>query len=141
MDGYLTKIGKYAVPVRFAQYPSVVDFKSGARGRFERGEYCFWTAVLNKKPIGKRGITGRARTILPPGERFCRIGKETRIAKHKEDRKAYKKLWAILGAGKNVLYVRPSVLREVKRWIKTHESDAKHIRSIRIGGKKIAHRV
>lgn len=108
-----TRIGAFLVPVLEA--PAAV-------GLFPDGHYyAFWTAVF-KKRIGKRWrVWGRARVGLSAGDRFDRMGRESRAAYiPKEDRQEYKRMWENMGRGANVKYVRPSTRAEVAKWLRTH---------------------
>jgi hypothetical protein len=127
-----TKVGKYSVEVRQAEFGSFVSFSSGERGRHERGDYLFWTAVLKRKiRFGRRKarkISGRAHYLLPPGDRFDRMRLELRTAKDKNARAAYKEMWlGILQEGRNIAYIRPSTAAEIMRWFKTHGSDVRYV--------------
>lgn len=140
MSKFYTNVGKINVCVKNYQYLSIVTFKAGKDGPAEAGDFAFWTAVFKKAvklPLRRTKaskLTGRARLILPVGDRFDRMKFECRKAKDKEDRKIYKAYWDDgLKHGKNIAYIRPSTYKEINNWIKTHEPDAKHIIRIKIG--------
>lgn len=126
------------VPVKDAKFPSVVSFSSGAHGKSCMGDYLFWTCLF-ERPVKKRYKTwGRARPVLPPGDRFDRMRIEMREAKDPEDRKIYRRIYEeLMGSGANIKYIRPSTYEEIRRWFLTHESDAKHAYRILIGGKEM----
>lgn len=136
MSEFKTKIGNCVVAVKKANFPSIVSFRAGEHGKKERGDFHFWTAVF-KKPIGgKKKIFGRAFAALPPGDRFDRMKIECKTAIPVEDRKIYRKYWSeYLMKGANIKYVRPSTLKEIKKWRKSHLSDEKHIFRLIINGK------
>jgi len=142
-----TLVGKVSVPVVNAEYATIVTFRSGDLGTFERGDFLFWTAVLKKKHIWT-GYTdiwkprtiglvlGRARAILPPGDRFDRMKHEMLTDPDANDRKIYREWWKkILGEGKNIKFIRPSTKREVGRWMKGHKSDAKFVTRLVVNGR------
>ncbi len=143
----VTRVGKISVPVVDAEYATIATFKSGDLGRFERGDYLFWTAVLKKpyhwqgydgkhKPRTMKLILGRARTFLPPGDRFDRMRIEMKTDPLKADREIYRKWWyKLLREGANIKFIRPSTKREVGRWMKGHESDAKDLVRLIVNGK------
>jgi hypothetical protein len=130
MDG-LTKVGRLQVPVRRASHPTLWYFASGEHGRKEAGVYAFWTAVISRRK--PKGLIGRALAAEPPGDRFDRIRREMRTARSKADRAAYARHWReLLARGKAIRYVRPSTEREVRKWMKGHEKDARHAKRIRV---------
>jgi hypothetical protein len=130
------KIGKYDIPVRNANFCSIGSFSAGAHGKKEKGDYCFWTAIFRKNVDGKNALFGRSRAALPPTDRFDRMKKELVSAKSKSDRKIYKQFWmSLLKRGGNVKYVRPAKLSEVKRWLKSHKNDGKHLKKLLIAGR------
>ena len=119
-----TKVGKFLVPIKNYKRLSIVDFSRGLRGKHEEGQYCFWTAVLKKKKDGKRIVWGRARPILSPGERFCRM----------KGKKDYREIWLkFLERGKNVKFIRPSTKKEISWWASGHVSDWKFAETVSIG--------
>lgn len=128
-----TKVGKYKVQIKNPEYPSIVTFSSGEKGRREKGHYAFWTAVVRR---GKKGrLWGRARLILSAGDRFDRMKYEMNNASDKEDRRIYRKHYVdFLGRGGNIKYIRPSTIKEICRWCDTHESDARYIINCNVGG-------
>ena len=133
-----TRVGPYLVQVVNAKFPTIVSFKGGAKGIRERGDFAFWTTVLKKRRGPKKGnrIWGRARLILPPGDRVDRMKKEMLYASDKNDRKIYRLWWTkVIEKGKNIKYIRPSSLPEVKKWMRSHQSDARYIFRIIVGGK------
>lgn len=132
-----TRIGKYEIEIRNAQFMSLVTFASGQHGKKERGDYGFWAAVFKKAVGKKRKVWGRTLAHVDAGDRFRRIQKEIMVAPDKEDRKIYKNLWETMVGGKNIAYIRPCTEREIKRWMATHLSDAKHVARISVGGKLI----
>lgn len=118
-DPIVTRIGKCIVPVHNHQSCHILTF-SGV----EAGPYAFWTAVF-KKAVGQRTqVWGRARVGLSAGDRFDRMLRES-VSRSipSADRKAYREMWQMMSAGKNVAYVRPSTLWEVMHWLTSHESD------------------
>lgn len=131
-----TKVGKYTVPVCNAKFISLVYFSAGARGNKERGQFAFWTAVLKRKK--KNRVWGRSRPILPAGDRFDRMKREKLKAKSKSDRKAYGRMWDVMGRGRNIRYIRPSTLAEIQKWFKSHASDAKYAYGVSVRGKYYA---
>lgn len=133
---FTTKIGKVDVPVRDAHKPSLVWFDAGEHGKSfgERGMFAFWAAVLKN---GKK-TWGRALVVLPIGDRMSRIERERRTAKTKEDRDIYARIWKSLGGGKNVRYVRPCTSAEIGKWMKSHQTDARHARYAIVKGKYVA---
>lgn len=143
-EGYLvrgitsyTKVWKdKQVPVRNAKYPAIVDFSSGKHGKFEAGLYCFWTAVFKVRPYGRVKLTGRARIVLPPGDRFDRIFLERRTAKSRGAREA-NALWARVIEKFGIAYIRPSTLREIAMWWPGHESDTRFAAGAYLAGKFI----
>ena len=144
----VTRVGKISVPVVDAEYATIATFSKGDLGRFERGDYLFWTAVLKtKRPwkgyYGKWSwrkiqlVLGRARPVLSPGDRFDRMRIEMKTDPNKEDRAIYKKWWyEILDKGANIKFIRPSIKKEVQRWINGHLADAKFLKRLVIGGKE-----
>lgn len=118
-------IGSKKVPL--VEGKTVAYFSSGEHGEREAGEYCFWAAVCI---VGKKAtpIFGRALSNLDAGERFRRIGKETKSAPTAADRKVYSKHWKML---KTVVYVRPATVIEVSKWLVGHEADAEFLKSVR----------
>lgn len=132
----VTKVGNFTVPVCNSKFLSLVYFSAGARGNRERGHFAFWTAVLKRKK--KNRIWGRARPILPAGDRFDRMKLEKLKAKSKSDRKAYGRMWEIMGRGRNIRYIRPSTLAEITKWCKSHAPDAKYVYGVSVGGKHYA---
>jgi hypothetical protein len=120
------------VPLRGANYPSVVGFAAGEHGRGEGGLYHFWTAVLRRRVMleGRMRwrVICRAQAVHPPGERFSRIGNEAKTEASPDDRKHNRCLWFdVLKRGRNIAYIRPSTLAEIKRWVTPHGADARHI--------------
>ena len=138
-----TRIGRYTIPVR-CKWATLVTFWSGEHGKRDCGEYAFWTALL-RRPVEverrlRRRIFGRALVGEPVGDRFDRMQLEARSLKQRPAaRKAYRVSWErVLREGRNVKFVRPSTLKEVKRWMESHESDAEYASNIaRIGGKMV----
>lgn len=134
-----TRVGAVEIEVRNAKFCAVVNFAAGAHGVGERGHYCFWTAVLRRKKPGmkRKFIVGRARLWLPPGDRFDRMQYEMLTAARADDRAAYRRMWEFaLEEGRNIAYIRPAGPRELWLWIRTHEGDAKHIRSVFLEGRE-----
>jgi len=142
-----TTVGIYNVPVVNAEYATIATFRKGDLGKFERGDFLFWTAVF-KKEFSWRGyqgtdrvrkmklILGRARAVLSPGDRFDRMRLEMRTDPNKEDRRIYKEWWfRVFKEGDNIKFIRPSTKREVYRWMEGHKSDAKDLVRLVIGGK------
>jgi hypothetical protein len=114
-----TRVGRYEVAVRRMNYPTLWHFSSGARGRKEAGIYAFWTAVLARK--SRRKLTGRALVTLPPGDRFDRVRRE------------HHGIWLdFLRGGRAIRYIRPASERDVLRWMRAHERDARFARRIRV---------
>ena len=129
MDG-TTRVGRYEVAVRRINYPTLWHFSSGEHGRKEAGIYAFWTAVLARKT--RRRIWGRALVTLPPGDRFDRIRREMREGRA-ADRAAYRRMWReLMQGGRAIRYIRPASEREVHRWMKTHDRDARFARRVRV---------
>lgn len=139
-----TKVGYRLIKVR-GHFATILKFSSGEHGKKEMGEFAFWTAVLKKKRRSKdrkrwiRRVTGRAQVGYSAGDRFDRTRFESKTARDQETRDAYHHLWyPVMGSGKNIAYIRPSTLREVRRWLAGHTKDAPfRARSIRIGGKSV----
>ena len=121
----MVKIGKKKIPV--VEVKTIAVFSAGRMGKSEAGVYHFWAAVCidGKKTTA---VFGRALNKLDAGERFRRIGLETKIAATASDRKEYSKLWKKLSG---VVYVRPATVMEVTRWISSHEEDSIHIKSLK----------
>src|SRR5690242_6945273 len=96
---FYTRVGKYKVPLRNEKYLSIVTFKAGKDGAREGGDFAFWTAVFKvpqRKPFDKRKskkLTGRARLILPPGDRFDRMKMELKNADRAAAREIYGHYW------------------------------------------------
>jgi hypothetical protein len=130
--GIFTRIGKSLVPVRGYNRPSLVEFGSDPDDPSKAGMYCFWTAVLSVK--GKNKIIGRAKVVMPPGDRFDRMLREAK-ARYipKADRPAYQQLWERMGGGANVRYVRPSTSKEIERWMRAHENHRRFVCFQRVG--------
>jgi hypothetical protein len=137
-----TKIGRNTIPGR-GNWATLVPFAAGAHGKKEAGVYAFWTAMLQQpvKLDGKtrKRIFGRAKIGLSAGDRFDRMRLEMKTDRSAEDRRIYRKFWyLLLRKGANVRYVRPSTLKEVRAWMKSHQTDAKHAaRRISLGGKQV----
>ena len=130
-------VGEYIVPLRFYKFPTIASFKAGAHGKQigERGDFCFWTAVLKRPRKEKgslvKGIWGRAIMVLQAGDRFDRMKGHT----------AYDKHWnGYLNKGKNIAFIRPSNEREVLAWCISHLSDAKYLFRVIINGKIVSNR-
>lgn len=121
----LVQIGNKKVPVMDGGTMAV--FSAGRAGPQEKGTYRFWTAVCI---VGKKEQTvfGRALVKLDAGERFRRIGLETKSAATAADRRAYTKFWTYL---QGVVYVRPATVIEVASWLYGHGEDAIHLKSLR----------
>lgn len=110
---FTTKIGKYTVPVKKHNQPSILVFKDNI--------YAFWTCVYKKKVYGKKRVWGRAQIGLSAGDRFDRMKRERRTCKVKEDRAIYNHFWVDqMKYGENVAYVRPSTWPEIKKWRDLH---------------------
>ncbi len=128
-----TRVGRYRVPVR-GIHPTIAYFVGGARGAHERGVFLFWTAVLKRPHRGERTCTARARILLPPGERFERMGREARTARHAGARRVYAAWWEQhLRRGAGIAYIRPATRLEVRHWAATHVRDMAHCLSVEIG--------
>ena len=133
----VTRVGKFKVPVRRHNFCTIVTMSGGEHGRRERGDFCFWTAVL-AEPVRMDGklrkkIFGRAHVSLSAGDRFDRMKREMKKSRAKE---TYAFFWNnLLRGGDNIKFIRPSTAGEVKMWLKTHEKDAKYFASALIGGK------
>jgi len=144
-----TMVGKVSVPVVNAEYATIMTFRAGDLGQFERGDFLFWTAVLWKKyrwkgyegkwkPRTMGQILGRARAILPPGDRFDRMRIEMKTDPQKEARDIYGDWWhRLLRKGNNIKFIRPSTKSEVMRWLKGHKHDAKFVTRLLINGRDI----
>lgn len=135
-----TTIGKYSIPLVRAKFATIVQFAGGEHGKRERGDFCFWTIRIKRtvpgERAGKRQLIGRASVYLPPGERFCRIEREAKNGGRAA--KTYAYLWEkFMQRGRNVQYIRPSTLTEVKRWFSTHGKDMKYAYRVIIGGKVV----
>lgn len=120
-----TIVGGKEVVVKKFEKPAIVHFKDKLNGT---GPFCFWTAVFKVKSEGKKKLMGRARVGLSAGDRFDRMEKES-IASYIpiEDRLVYRKMWRMMGKGKNLAYIRPSNRSEVKKWMKEHPEHAKTV--------------
>lgn len=112
-----------------------IHFAGGAEGKVEAGDYFFWTTV-GRDRFGDWKITGRARSTLPPTDRFTRIQREMRkdcrirIGKriwrpNKADRAAYAAMWRRLDT---IEGLRAANMREVVLWLRSHKPDARFIR-------------
>ena len=138
----LTRVGWFQIPVVNAEHPSIATFSSGARGRHERGDFCFWTAVL-KTPVrlswarrAARKNFGRVRLGCSPGDRFDRMKHERKTSENPTDRAVYHAYWVVLlRRGRNVSFIRPSTLREIKLWKRTHASDWRYFKRLIMNGK------
>ena len=119
------KVGKRVIPVMEGR--TVAVFSAGRAGPSEKGIYHFWTAVCIDKKRTKE-ICGRNLIKLDAGERFRRIGKETKSASTAAVRRAYKKSWTVL---QGIVYVRPTTVMEASRWLATHEEDAIYLKSLK----------
>ena len=128
-------VGKYIVPIHNFLFLSIVTFSRGAHGKEERGDFAFWTIVLKRGK--RRRIIARALCVRDAGERFRRIGIEARSAKDADDRFIYAGLWRAMGAGKNIKFIRPATLHEIKRWMGSHKADAAGVVRASIGGKLV----
>lgn len=115
-----TKIAGRSIPVLLRHGQTEVYFEGGAHGEgVEHGWFAFWT-VVGEDEYGGWAIIGRCYSHLPAGNRFRRIKRERHDAKTVEDRKAYAAIYRNL---KTAWYVRPATVREVQRWMRSHESD------------------
>lgn len=134
-----SRVGNHNVPLKKMRYVSLLTFFGGAHGRKERGDYCFWTAVLKERVAGKRKLTGRALAYLPPNERFERIALDMQVAPSAEDRKVYEMLWKrLLKKGANIKCIRPSTAKEIRNWLDTHPEDAEHAARLGLVGGRTA---
>lgn len=136
MSGLTTRVGKFDVPVK-TRHATLVHFSGGEGGKHEAGNFAFWTAVL-KEPVrleqkdgwprkGRvvRKIFGRAYVSLGAGDRFDRMRIESKTATDAADRRVYRRMYVeCMHSGGNIKVIRPSTLKEVCRWMETHESDA-----------------
>ena len=119
------KLGNNIIPV--VDGKTLAVFSAGRMGKKEAGVYYFWTAVcIEKKQMPV--IFGRALSKLDAGERFRRIGIEQKSSETAADRKAYAKMWKRL---RGVICVRPATIKEVRKWLDSHEEDAQHLKSLR----------
>jgi hypothetical protein len=134
---FYAKVGKFNIPIVNWRFPTIATFKSGQHGKRERGDFFFWTAVIKNRKYPKNRIIGRAYALHNPGDRFDRMNKERLHASSKGDRKAYQKMWDVIGGGKNLKHIRPATKKEVKRWADSHKSDAKYISRLSIAGKVV----
>mgnify|MGYP001577503063 FL=1 len=128
-----TQVGAYQVPVKRARYLTLGTATGGAHGKKEAGDYAFWTAVLKEprycdlntgslKRTTK--VTARALAWLPAGDRFYRMSVEMVTIDS-----AYRTLWeGVLGQGRNIAYIRPATVHEVRRWAMTHLDDKKRLK-------------
>ena len=137
IDMITAKVGKYSIPVNKWRFPTVAIFMSGKHGKRERGSFAFWTSVLKNRKYPKNRIIGRAYLSLNAGDRFDRINRERKYSKSIEDRKAYQKMWEVMGAGKNIKYIRPSTEKEVKKWASSHKEDYKYVTNLIVNGKSV----
>jgi hypothetical protein len=135
---YVTKIGKFDIPVVNAKFATVVTFRRGRLGKVECGTYLFWTVVLKKKSNGIEKTCGRSYAYLDAGERFRRVDVERLRVKSKADRKIYQRMWDAAGAGKNIKHIRPSTQMEVRRWMASHEEDAEGLMHCYVGGQSVS---
>lgn len=129
------RVGRVVVPLTGARHPTFALFASGAKGGRERGLFLFWTAVLKRAMYPyRRTVTVRARAVLPPGERFERMGREQRTDRSRIARRAYADLWArVLQRGAGIVKIRPATRREAALWLRTHPRDAEHLVALWVG--------
>lgn len=130
-------VGKYEIPLKRANWPTVVTFKAGEHGRREGGVFHFWTAVFSRPKRMRASLAGRrlkrrsicrSLAVNPPGERFFRNKRDSVVSVDVEDRIYLRELWFdVMEQGKNIAYIRPSTPAEVERWISTHEKDSRFI--------------
>lgn len=132
-----TKVGKHTIEIRNFRFLSIVTFRKGAHGKEERGDFAFWTAKFKRVRHGKRRVICRAWVVRDAGERFRRICEEMRSAKEPEDRAVYGRLWAAMGGGANIAYIRPSTVKEIKLWMCGHKADAVGVIRSSVGGKLV----
>jgi hypothetical protein len=131
----LTLVGEEYVPVRGANFPTLVYFRAGEHGLSEAGAFHFWTAVLSeprrfKGKLRKVSI-GRAFAVQPPGERFHRFMRDAVISVDPEEREHNVGLWNfVIEAGRNISFIRPSTVTEVRRWMSAHDTDTQYAKSI-----------
>jgi len=121
----MVKIGNKKVPV--VDGKTVAVFSAGRIGKSEAGVYHFWTATCIQKKTTPT-VFGRALSTLDAGERFRRIGMERKTSATAVNRKAYAGMWAKLAG---VVFVRPSTVMEVTKWLNTHEEDAVYLKSLK----------
>lgn len=116
------RIGKRTVPVTPGE-TTMVQFAAGAHGKREAGWYRFWCA-FGEDQYGPWRVWGRARTRLPPGDRFHRMRRERYTAKKPAVRAAYAMMFRRTQGAQGIA---PASMREVYAWALGHKDDAKHI--------------
>jgi hypothetical protein len=121
---FTTKVGRFDVPVRDANMPTLMFFEAGVHGKGfgERGVFQFWTVVLKN---GKR-TWGRSMTVLPVADRFTRMEREMKTAPSEEARKHYAQSWKAMKRGAAIAYFRPTTRKELEGWLRSHQTDAIH---------------
>ena len=130
------KIGAFSVKAKLG-HATIVKFTGGAHGRNEAGYFAFWTAKLRRpvsisqrSPIKK--IIGRALVGLDCSERFNRMREASKKDRNAANRAIYRMLFhEAMKKGSNVALIRPSTTAEVRKWMKSHSSDAKYARRLR----------
>jgi hypothetical protein len=130
-----TRVGQFWAPVKQWQHPTLGVFAGGRRGQHEAGIYFFWTAVLKPPYLdGQKICTGRARALLPPGERFERMDKEQRTARPMAARNGNAYTWnRVLRQGGAIAYIRPANRAEVAHWARTHPEDHRSLTWLQFG--------
>lgn len=129
---FTTKVGKYDVPVREANMPTLMFFEAGEHGTGfgERGIFQFWTVVLKNS----KRTWGRSLTVLPVADRFTRMEREMKTDPSQEARKHYARIWKDLKKGAAIAYFRPTTRKELEGWLRTHQTDAQFAKWYSING-------
>lgn len=113
-------IGEYRVPILYYLYPTLGSFLGGAKGEHEAGDYAFWTVMLKTNRYDH--VYARNRVFLGPEERFNR-----KPYVHDD----------LIQRGKNVRYIRPSTVEEVKAWLYDHPNDSEYLYRLICCGREI----
>ena len=114
-------------PVRVDTSPglTLVKFSGGEHGKKEKGLFAFWCCYGTDK-YGDWKVWGRAYVDLPATDRFSRMEDEMVSAAAAESRKAYGQMVRLYKRTKTGMYIVPCTVREVVRWLESHQKDAEH---------------